>query len=493
MRFVWPKGLAGQLIAAILLVLVVVQVVTLYLYADERRTLVRRVAQSAMIERTAALVRLLNSTPSRFHQEIINSASGPRLLFWLSTNSIATKNADAHRIHRVLERQLGKQANDIRVDVRPTDGNAFRRLRRQWENNTERGGPTQQKMQREVQRIERSERAGKQRLERHKQDSRRGKQRHRRRPLVDILLSVRPREIAQWLNVETLVPPATPPWAQGALQSLLITMLLVSVLVVAIVRHATRPLRALSEAAEKFGRGDQNTHVLESGPQDVRNTIRAFNEMRERLSQFVRSRTQMLAAVSHDLRTPLTTMRLRAEMVADDCIRDKLVAALDEMQEMVEATLTFVQQDATAEQLEQVDLTALIDNVHAESLELGQAVDADIAAQISLRCKPIALRRALRNIINNAVSYGTRATISLHTVADCIIISVEDDGPGIAEEAIDRVRQPFVRLEESRNRDTGGVGMGLAIADSIVSAHGGVMRLSNRSVGGLRVVFEFKQ
>ena len=215
--------------------------------------------------------------------------------------------------------------------------------------------------------------------------------------------------------------------------------------------------------------------------------MRAFNLMRARLDRYVRDRTAMLAAVSHDLRTPITSLRLHAEFVEDAETKTKILAALDEMQRMTEDALAFIREDMQREETRTVDLPALVDSVAADLAELGHDIAVADSARVLAACRPAALRRALRNLLENAAGYGARATVRVEG-DECaeVRIVVEDEGPGIPETELERVFEPFVRLEASRSRDTGGTGLGLAIARSIVRGHGGDIALENREGGGLR-------
>jgi signal transduction histidine kinase len=191
----------------------------------------------------------------------------------------------------------------------------------------------------------------------------------------------------------------------------------------------------------------------------------------------------MLAAISHDLRTPLTSLRLRAEFVTDEETREKLLGTIEEMQAMTEATLVFAREEATGEPTRTVDLAALLESLCADLADLGWSVSFAEAEPMAYRCRADALRRALRNLIENAVRYGGQARVALGASADGIEITIDDDGPGIPPQDLERVFQPFVRLELSRNRSTGGVGLGLAIARGIIRAHGGDILLANRPHG----------
>jgi signal transduction histidine kinase len=198
---------------------------------------------------------------------------------------------------------------------------------------------------------------------------------------------------------------------------------------------------------------------------------------------------QLLAAVSHDLRTPITALKLRAEMVDDAALRAAMTRTLDEMGEMVEATLGFAREESQQEPTRLLELVALVEAIADERQSLGHAVSAHSSvARLPYRCRPASLRRALNNLVDNAVRYAGNATIRLESLDSSVLISVEDDGPGVPEAMLETLFEPFTRLETSRSTETGGVGLGLAIVRSCVRAHGGDVKLQNRPEGGLRAV-----
>ena len=248
------------------------------------------------------------------------------------------------------------------------------------------------------------------------------------------------------------------------------------------------PLKKLSQAASALGRGERSEKLEANGPQEIAETIHAFNDMQERLTTFVHDRAKMLAALGHDLRTPITTLRLKAEFIEDGETREDILHTLDEMAEMAEASLSFAREEAAEEEMRLVDLGALTSSVCADLADAGLDVSYDDTGSFAVRCRPVGVKRALRNIVENAVAYGQRARVSAEYKDGGAAISVDDDGPGIAETDMEKVFKPFVRLESSRNKDTGGVGLGLAIAHSIVRSHGGDIVLKNRPGGGLRVI-----
>jgi signal transduction histidine kinase len=288
-----------------------------------------------------------------------------------------------------------------------------------------------------------------------------------------------------WLNAVAAPPPPPPFPAWRVLVSLLALAGGVVLGVVLVVRRITAPLGALALAAERLGRGETVPPLRDAGPEEVRRTTRAFNRMQARLRRFVDDRTRMLAAISHDLRTPITTLRLRAELLEDEEQRPKILETLDEMQRMAEATLAFAHEDASSEETRAVDIASLVESLALDLQDLGREVALAPAGRIVLACRPLALKRAIRNLIENACIYGERARVAVALADNDVLIAIEDDGPGIVEAEMERVFQPFVRLEPSRSRETGGIGLGLAIARNIARAHGGDVTLANRPAGGL--------
>ncbi len=221
------------------------------------------------------------------------------------------------------------------------------------------------------------------------------------------------------------------------------------------------------------------------GPTEIREAADAFNQMQRRIRRFVEDRTRMLAAVSHDLRTMLTRFRLRAEYIDDDEQRAKALADLAEMQAMLDATLSFARDDASAEPRTSVDLSSLLQTLCDDLADAGQPVAYDGPHRVTLACRPAALGRALANLIDNAVKYGGEAEVGMSDGADEVVIRIADRGPGIADSDREKVFAPFFRIEESRSRETGGTGLGLALARNIVRGHGGDITLEDREGGGL--------
>jgi signal transduction histidine kinase len=264
----------------------------------------------------------------------------------------------------------------------------------------------------------------------------------------------------------------------------------VAIVVVAVLllRWATRPLRDLAMAAERFSL-DQTPHPLdETGPAEVRRAARAFNTMRERVQRLVAERMQALAAVSHDLRTPITRLRLRSELMEDEATRDLVDADLSEMEGMIDSTLEFLRGGVSSEPVRPIDIVSAIETIVDDQADQGRSITLSGLGHGRVLGRLLALKRAFWNIIGNAVKYADHAEVKISETPTDLVIVIEDDGPGIPAAEIERVFQPFVRLEESRGRETGGTGLGLTIARAVIRSHGGEITLSNRAAGGLSVM-----
>lgn len=252
-----------------------------------------------------------------------------------------------------------------------------------------------------------------------------------------------------------------------------------------VARMATRPLGGLARAATALG-GDINQPPLpESGPSEVRHAAVAFNVMQARIRNYVAERTEMFAAITHDLQTPLTRLRLRLEKVADEDLRDKLVADMSAMQGMIREGLDLAMSLDTGGMMQRVDLDSLLSSVCADAVDTGQDVTLKGQTCVSILAIPIALQRCVSNLIDNAVKYGGYARVTATREGNKAVIRVSDGGPGIPEAQMEKVFDPFYRVETSRSRETGGTGLGLTIARNIARKHGGTLVLRNALGGGL--------
>lgn len=293
-----------------------------------------------------------------------------------------------------------------------------------------------------------------------------------------------------WLNLRYSILDVSPHTPQGLMASTLLMALAVLSLSAVLVRSATGPLRAMATAAERLGVDVTAPPLPEKGPAEVRQAAHAFNEMQARIQRLLTDRTQMLAAISHDLRTPLTVLRLHAEFVEDEEQHAKMLGTIGEMEAMIASTLAFLRDDAAHSLTEVVDLAATLGTICDMLTDAGHTAEFAGTEHAPLRCRPMALKRALGNLVENAVKYGGRANVRLTTEDRLLRIVVADEGPGIPEQEMEKVFSPFYRGDASRSQEIGGFGLGLTIARSTIRAHGGDICLKNLPEGGLCVTVE---
>lgn len=448
-----PRSLAGRLVAVLLIALVAAHAIGFALFAGERRTALATAQRQAVIGRTAATLRLLEAAPAHLEAAVLASVSAPDTHYRFAPASPIPPEDMGRRAARLADR-LARDLPGVaeaRLEVRPPP---WPTPRPDMPMHGTPGGHAVERMA------------------------------HLTRPLL-LRLALR-LDDGRWLVVETGAPPA-PAWGLAPLAALLLSALAIAAVTVLAVRRLTRPLAHLAEAAEAFGRGDRRDRLDETaGPAEIRRTTRAFNEMQDRLARFVADRTRMMAAIGHDLRTPITALKLRAELVDDPETRERMLATLDAMTRMVEETLAFARAEATAEPTRPIDLRALAESLAEDRRAAGEDVALSDGPPVVLPGRPTALRRAIDNLIGNAVRYGARARLGLEDAADAVRLHVDDDGPGIPPADRERAFEPFVRLEVSRSRETGGTGLGLAVARTLIRAHGGDVILGDGPTVGLR-------
>lgn len=291
----------------------------------------------------------------------------------------------------------------------------------------------------------------------------------------------------------TVLPPRgfNPPRRGESPIYLVLFLLSIGALAWVVTRMATRPLKHLAQAAENLGKDLDRAPLQVEGSTEIRQAAIAFNAMQARIRDHVSQRTQMLAAITHDLQTPLTRLRLRIEKVRDEELRDKLIADLAHTQVIVREGLELARSMNSGEPFQLLDLDSLLDSVCTDAVDAGQSVTLEGRAQISIMAQPVALRRCLTNLLDNAIKYGYHAQVSVRhqllNQAPWIAIVIRDGGPGIPADQMEKVFEPFYRLESSRSRETGGTGLGLTIARNLARQHGGEITLANQPEGGLEV------
>jgi signal transduction histidine kinase len=285
----------------------------------------------------------------------------------------------------------------------------------------------------------------------------------------------------------SVLPPRSATSVGRTNYSTTIALFMISVagLAYVVARMTTRPLKQLAQAAKNLGNDINHAPLDLTGADEIRQASAAFNAMQARIRQYIFQRTQMLAAITHDLQTPLTRMRLRLEKVADRELQERLIGDLSAMQEMVREGLDLARSMDTTETMQMLDLDSLLDSVCADAVDARQSVTLAGRANMALLGRPMDLRRCLVNLLDNAVKYGKQASVTVDRVNGAARIRIRDDGPGIAMAELARVFEPFYRIESSRSRESGGTGLGLTIARNIAEQHGGSIALANLPEGGL--------
>ncbi|MEJ1160595.1 ATP-binding protein [Prosthecomicrobium sp. N25] len=465
----WPRGLAGRLVLLLTVALAAAQAAFALAMWGQQDVLVAELARGQALRETVALARLLRRYPPA-DGEALAEAFGSRQSCARLTSGPAPPGEPMSAAESELARTLGAMlhgvgAGDPQVSIEPVGASR---------NPCEGLGPVRR---------------------RPPGDEASGAARPPAEPpgvpgrarVAAVALSV-PLGDGRGLTVRTTVDvPAR--WTWATFLSFVLSSLAVAGVVVVAVAVQTRSLRTLADASDRLGRGEAVAPLDPRGPREVQAAIEAFNTMQARLGQFLQDRLRLLAGISHDLRTPLTTLRLKAEFVEDEAVRDDLVKTIEELAAICEATLAFTRAEAAAEETQTIDMASLLAEVVEPFRLAGAPVSLDAPGPAPLACRPVALRRALRNLVDNALRYGKTARIRLERAPDgAVSVTVEDDGPGLPEDRIEDAFQPFVRLDASRNPETGGIGLGLAIARSIVRAHGGSLTLANRPAGGLAAV-----
>ena len=289
----------------------------------------------------------------------------------------------------------------------------------------------------------------------------------------------------QWVRLTAGAEPEAPALPGKLLLQLLLSFAVVLGVVVIAVRQASAPLKQLAEAADSLGLDLEGPPLAERGPIETRRAAQAFNRMQRRVRRLVAERAQALAAVSHDLRTPLTRLRLRTELVADEALREQMTRDLETMAAMLDATLDYLRGVQMSEAPCRIDMNALLQSLTDDARVLGHEIAITGLAQAPYTGRLSALRRALQNLLDNAIEHGQHAHIVVEDSAEALCITVEDEGPGIPPDQLTRVTEPYYRVDAARGAETGGVGLGLAIVQDVALLHGGELVLRNRTGGGL--------
>ena len=447
-----PQSLFGQTLVVLLAGLVVSHLIGAWVYTADREQAVRAVGGMAAAQRIANITQLMSEAPADWRDRLVTAVSDPTFRVTLSTApllppTVADQNNAAIAIGNVLAEELKSWAQQIRVRLPGSDAAAPMMP-----------GPHVMMMDGGM----------------HVMGSWRDLQ-------VSVLLND-----GQWLSFATMVPKTGPAVSWQFIVSMALMGLVVLVVSIWAIGRVTAPLAAFAQAATALGKNLKAEPVRESGTREVRQATRAFNDMQTRLIRLIEGRTRMLAAISHDLRTPLTLLRLRVESAPECEDREKMLATINEMNGMIGSVLDLARSNASLENRRPMDLTALVESIVDDMKDAGFPVTMQPSSGVIYECYGAALKRAVTNLIDNAVKYGRTARVAICEVPTLLKIIVEDEGPGIPEHELSRVTEPFYRVEESRSREGGGAGLGLAITVSVIEAHGGELKLANRREGGLR-------
>jgi signal transduction histidine kinase len=456
MRRLLPDTMVGQAILVLLVGLIVSHTVSMAIYSGERDRSLVKLAERVMAQRIVNIAHLVSEVPPDWRQRLVQGLNEPGFLVLLDPKrSLVPEQQPAGELWQTMEIQKYIQSLLppgslwlVRVNLLHTPYGQV--------------APNYSM------------------ISAHLRATLRGMSFDHR-----ILVSIRLAD-GTLLDFDGTIPELSSLWSDEAALSMLLMAAAIIFFTAWVERWLTRPLRTLVYAAERLGRDVASPPLDEAGPREVRQAAHAFNGMQKRLHRLIENRTRMLAAISHDLRTPITLLRLRAELIDGVEDRWKTLTILDEMENMIAATLAFARDDAETEECKVVDLVALIDAVCADLADIGGNVTWFGPDHLPYRCAPVALRRALANLVENALKYGKQAVVRLAADGGHVIVTIDDEGSGIPEDRLEDVFSPFVRGEESRNAETGGFGLGLSIAQSVVHAHGGEIRLENRPEGGLR-------
>mgnify|MGYP003652934687 FL=1 len=461
----WPRRAAGQLALLLILVLLVAQIITIVILAGERQGALRSASLEHVLQRVADGYTLADTTDPERQERILRALSSPTLRLSIDPAPYLTEDRASGMTRRLAE-ELDLPVEQVRTAMEADEDDCLpdRDDHRDRERHEDEDDEHHE-------------------YEEHRDEDDHRDDRHECPPVLGVSLAL---SSGQWCNARARPPAPSWLWLKATLTSVGITAVLLTLTLLLAVRRILRPMNELSRAAHAFGRGEK-VRIPEKGPEDVREVTRAFNQMQDQVGRAQEDRARLLAALAHDLRTPITSMRLRVEMLPDGEDRDRLLDSLREMQHLAEATLDFIR-GSTTEQHRRYDLATLLDSLCGDLQEMGLEVHFEESPRCVLQGQPEAVKRALRNLIENAVNYGEQAEVMLETRESEAVVTIVDQGPGIPEAERERVFEPFYRLEQSRNRETGGAGLGLAIARTLIRGMGGDIRLGAGPGGqGLQV------
>lgn len=446
-KSVLPKTLWGQLISLLMLGLLVSQAVTLMVFIDNRRTLTNSLAEGQIINRVVEVLNKIEEDKSgdRPSNEFLQQVSDNTLRFSPRKSSAPEINDHPDYTEALKTSILARLIN------KDTELIIFSQGGKDKEYTSE-------------------------------------------NPPENLIINAEVRPDF-WLRIRKAQGKVSYDWMLPLLMTMGLMMIFIIVIISFVVRKLTQPLSALSKSARELGLGRDVEALDETGTEDIREVIRAFNDMNKKIRSFVGDRTKLLAAISHDLRTPITSLLFRAEFIEDKEMQGKIFETLEEMRAITEATLNFSKDSGAEEKTKNTDLKSLLETMVTDYDDMGKPVKlvvADEQKQIILPMRVQSIKRALRNFVDNGIKYGSQVEIEFRADKINVEIYVRDCGEGIEEAEFEQVFEPFYRLEKSRNKDTGGVGLGLSISRGIIRGHGGDVVLANLKQDGKTTGLEVK-
>lgn len=451
LKKLYPKSLAGQFIWLLLIALFLSQIISGFILINERKEALTVLNRKGNLSRIISTVRVLEESPKELHRKILHAVSSENIYYWFAQpkESEILKN-------RPFDQQLTdklKRFGISKLVILDSNDNTIRNEKR--------------------------ERFNQRKSEHYKESSRFSSH----NPFEWNQIAIQLKD-GRWLNVASQFHISPPLWPLANIISISITAAFLVLIAIIMIRRITKPLSRLTAAAKQLGCGESVEALKEVGPEDIKTATIAFNQMNDRLQRYLSDRTNMLAAVSHDLRTPITTMRLRTELMDEGPTQEAFLNSLNEMQSITDSTLSFIREDNSSEPSQLIDIHALLESISQELLIQGKEAKLASSEPYFYTCRPVALKRAFCNLIENAIIYGGIAHINLQRTSSQLTITIHDEGPGIDSTQLEEVFKPFVRLDKSRHQTTG-TGLGLAITRSIIQNHGGKIKLTNGSKKGL--------
>lgn len=441
MRFPLPRTLAGRALLILVVGLVISHAIGFTIYSIDRHEVVATTEATDFAERITGVIALLRTLPAPWREDIIRGSDSRVFRVSLNESAMVTQappeEGVAAEVAAFLQEQFPEwESGRIRIALLESNGsrNVASTASHANQNARERN---------------------------------------------DFLHASLRMDDGEWLNFVGPIPQIQSNLPRSAGVYVFSVAAGVGVVALWLVFRVTAPLSAFAAAADRFGRTIRAEPLPETGPIEVAQASRALNDMQQRLCRLIDNRTLMLAAISHDLRTPVTLLRLRAELMNDSAEQRKVLATLDEMEAMITATLDFSKGAFSDEAQRHVDLTALLESLCDDMADTGAPIEFAAHGHVLYSCRFVALKRAFSNLLDNAIKYGGIARVRLDERPKAIVVTIEDDGPGVAEEHLEQVFAPFFRVDASRSQGAGGIGLGLTIAQAIVQGHGGDIRIEN--------------